>query len=211
MCAKRTIDKAIIKKAGGNKQTGQDDSMLWAEVAKTITPANREDVLFSDPSAKAKPKKPSKSEAKKPVVSGGGVPLKPAIKTKTTVEVRPADLRSSVPVMRAGIDNASARRLTKGTFEIDERLDLHGKTEVQAHKALLQFVQQASRSGARTLLIITGKGSGGQGILRRRVPEWLKDYPLKPHILAISQASGKDGGGGALYIRLRRSRQGDNT
>ena len=209
MCAKRTIDKAIIKKTGRNKERDQDDSTLWAEVAKTITPADRDDVLFTDRGATAKAKKPPKSEAKKPVSADGAVPLKPVIKTKTPPEVRPADLRSSVPVMRAGIDNASARRLTKGSFEIDDRLDLHGKTEAMAHKALLQFVQQASRFGARTLLIITGKGAGGQGVLRRKVPEWLKEYPLKPHILAISQASPKDGGGGALYVRLRRSRQGD--
>ena len=196
MCAKRTKDNA------------QDDSALWAEVAKTITPANREDVLFTETSIKAKAQKPRKSEAQNPL-GAGGAPLKPAIKTNKTAEIRPADLRSSVPVMRAGIDNASARRLTKGSFEIDERLDLHGKTEVMAHKALLQFVQRASRSGARTLLIITGKGAGGQGVLRRKVPEWLKEYPLKPHILAISQASPKDGGGGALYVRLRRSRDSD--
>lgn len=209
MCAKRTIDKAIIKKTGRHKDIGQDDSNLWAEVAKTITPADREDVLFVDPSTKAKSQKPQKAEAKKPVKAGGGGLVKPARAAKANAEVRPADLRSSVPVMRGGIDNASARRLTKGSFEIDERLDLHGKTEVMAHKALLQFVQRASQSGARTLLIITGKGAGGQGVLRRKVPEWLKDYPLKPHILAISQASPKDGGGGALYVRLRRNRQGD--
>ena len=165
--------------------------------------------MLVDPSAKAKAQKPPKSDGKKPAAFGGGAPLKPAIVTNKTAEIHPADLRSSVPVMRAGIDNASARRLTKGTFEIDERLDLHGKTEVMAHKALLQFVQRASRSGARTLLIITGKGASGQGVLRRKVPEWLKDYPLKPHILAISQASPKDGGGGALYVRLRRSRDSD--
>lgn len=209
MCAKRTIDKAIIKKSGRGKDLGQDDSTLWAEVTKTITPADRDDVLFTDPSAKAKPQKPPKSDTKKPATAGAGASLKPAMPPKASAEINPADLRSSVPVMRAGIDNASARRLTKGSFEIDERLDLHGKTEIMAHKALLQFVQRASRSGARTLLIITGKGAGGQGILRRKVPEWLKDYPLKPHILAISQASPKDGGGGALYVRLRRSRQGD--
>ena len=108
--------------------------------------------------------------------------------------------------MRAGIDNASAKRLTKGSFSIDDRLDLHGRSEAQAHKALMQFVQQAARNGARTLLVITGKGAMGQGVLRRKVPEWLKEYPLKSHVLAISQASGKDGGGGALYVRLRRQR-----
>ena len=186
MCAKRT----------------PSDTDLWAEVIKTVTPANREDVLHAQSQQAPSAPKPKKS---KTVAKKSQTLVTNKLPAKVT-EVRPADLRSHVPVMRAGIDNASARRLTKGNFEIDDSLDLHGKTEAMAHKTLLQFVQTASRRGARTLLVITGKGADGKGVLRRKVPEWLKEYPLKPHILAISQASPKDGGGGALYIRLRRSR-----
>ena len=188
MCAKRTID----------------DTDLWAEVTKTVTPAKRDDVM---PLAKTQVKKPASALAEAKKDKKGSSVMKPAIMTQIKAETKPADLRSAQPIMRAGIDNASARRLTKGHFEIDATIDLHGKTEVMAHKALLQFVQNASRQGLRTLLIITGKGARGEGLLRRKVPEWLKDYPLKPHILAISQASPKDGGGGALYVRLRRARQ----
>lgn len=180
-----------------------DDLNLWAEVTKSITPAKRDDVLFPQKNA-AKPS--SGKPPKKATTSAGMKTNSSAQKPSAKSEVKPADLRSSVPVMRAGIDNASAKRLTKGHFTIDETIDLHGKTEAVAHKALLQFVQQASHRGARTLLIITGKGAAGQGVLRRKVPDWLQEYPLKSHILAISQASPKDGGGGALYIRLRRSR-----
>ena len=180
----------------------KDDSDLWAEVTKTVTPAKRDDVLFaSHKPAKAPAKKRLKSTKTNHVPSASQ-----AVKPFTKSEPKPADLRSAIPVMRAGIDNASAKRLTKGHFDIDDTIDLHGKTEAVAHKALLQFVQQASHRGARTLLIITGKGAAGQGVLRRKVPDWLQEYPLKSHILAISQASGKDGGGGALYVRLRRSR-----
>lgn len=182
-----------------------DDTNLWAEVIKTITPAKRDDVLFP-------PEKPVKAKAKsakqsKPLTKASASSLsRPAIKTTQRQQVRPADLRSSVPFMRAGIDNASAKRLSKGHFDIDETLDLHGKTEIMAHKALSQFVVSAHRRGVRTLLIITGKGDKGQGLLRRKVPEWLKEDPLKPLILALSQANPKDGGGGALYVRLRRQR-----
>ncbi len=190
MCAKRTID----------------DTNLWAEVAKTITPANREDVLprqttSKTPKAKAGRKTKSKTQPQASQI---------ATKQAPSPQNNPADLRSKAPVMRAGIDNASARRLTKGHFEIDDTIDLHGKTEAMAHKALLQFIQSANRRGARTLLIITGKGAAGMGVLRRKVPEWLKEYPLKPLILAISQASPRDGGGGALYVRLRRARDLDS-
>ena len=176
-----------------------DDSTLWAKVTSTVTPAKRDDVLISQPAMAKKP--PQKAKKSKAVGTAGS--LKPVIKTT----IVPADLRSSVPVQRAGIDNASARRLTKGNYEIDARLDLHGKTEAEAHKALQQFILSNSRQGARTVLVITGKGAKGQGVLRRKVPEWLHDYPLKPHIIALSYASSKDGGSGALYVRLRRDRQ----
>ena len=188
MCAKRTID----------------DNNLWAEVTKTITPANRDDVLPRTTTAKTAKLKAALSKKTKTAIS----PAPKGAKQAPSVQINPADLRSKAPVMRAGIDKASARRLTKGHFDIDDTIDLHGKSEAMAHKALLQFVQSANRQGARTLLIITGKGAAGQGVLRRKVPEWLKEHPLKPLILAISQASPKDGGGGALYVRLRRARDG---
>ena len=57
-------------------------------------------------------------------------------------------------------------------------------------------------------LIITGKGREGHGILRQKVPLWLKDTPLCHHLNAISYAQPKDGGTGALYIRLKRQREG---
>lgn len=181
----------------------KDDTDLWAEVIKSVTPAKRDDVLFKPTKASKKIPQTAKPKKAQALVKPA---LQTSIKPETATQIRPADLRSARPVMRAGIDNASARRLTKGAFEIDDTLDLHGKTEAAAHKVLLHFVQSASRRGLRTLLIITGKGARGEGILRKKVPEWLKDYPLKPHILAISQASPKDGGGGALYVRLRRNR-----
>lgn len=184
-----------------------DDHDLWAEVTKTVTPADREDVM---PLAK-QPRHPSeakntakKARQKKAPVTSAHRPI--ASKSTLGTPVHPADLRSAEPYMRAGIDNASARRLVKGVFEIDDQIDLHGQTEAQAHRQLQQFILRASSRQLRTLLIITGKGAQGMGVLRRKVPEWLKDEPLKSHILAISQASPKDGGSGALYVRLRRQR-----
>jgi DNA-nicking Smr family endonuclease len=184
-------------------QDETDDAALWAKLTKTVTPADREDVLFQ---TKAKPQgKPLGKAAAKPkakLTDDGKAVVKPAVKTMAM----PADLRAKRPELRAGIDNASARRLTKGSFTIDGSIDLHGRTEATAHQALVRFIQQAVQQEARTLLVITGKGAKGQGILRRKVPEWLKDYPLKAHILAFSEASPKDGGSGAYYVRLRRKR-----
>ena len=96
--------------------------------------------------------------------------------------------------------------MKRGGFEIDASLDLHGLTLARAHQRLVRFIEQAESRQFRTLLIITGKGRAGEGVLRREVPVWLKQPPLADRILALEQATGQDGGGGALYVRLRRQR-----
>jgi DNA-nicking Smr family endonuclease len=52
--------------------------------------------------------------------------------------------------------------------------------------------------------VITGKGALGDGVLRRRVPEWLAEAPLRSLIAGISEAHRRHGGGGALYVAIRR-------
>ena len=64
--------------------------------------------------------------------------------------------------------------------------------------------------GKRTLLVVTGKGAGGddpyaeRGVLRRSVPHWLRMPELRPLVVGFEEAAHHHGGGGALYIRLRR-------
>ena len=90
---------------------------------------------------------------------------------------------------------------------IEDRLDLHGLTQEQARKEVKAFIGSAVLNNLRHVLIITGKGRDGHGVLREKVPEWLKDSPLCFQINAISYAQPKDGGKGALYIRLKRQRE----
>ena len=83
--------------------------------------------------AKTTAKKPQpKNTSKKAPATSAQRPI--ASKSTLGMPVHPADLRSAEPYMRAGIDNASARRLVKGVFEIDDQIDLHGQTEAQAHR-----------------------------------------------------------------------------
>jgi DNA-nicking Smr family endonuclease len=89
---------------------------------------------------------------------------------------------------------------------IDRRLDLHGMTQERAHAALDRFVRGAWTDGARMLLIITGKGSDGEGVLRRSLPQWLNAGEHAPRVLRMETAQPKHGGGGAFYVLLRRQR-----
>ncbi len=93
---------------------------------------------------------------------------------------------------------------------IEGRLDLHGMTRERAHHALTAFLHRAHDRGARCVLVVTGKGMGrdGGGVLRRDVPHWLNQTGLRRMVLGIAHAQPRDGGEGALYVLLKRRREG---
>ncbi len=109
-------------------------------------------------------------------------------------------------------DGATERKIRRGTIPIDARLDLHGMTRERAHGCLIRFLIRARESGARCVLVITGKGRNGNageescGVLRRHVPEWLKDERLKKIVLEAQPAHPRDGGSGALYVLLKKNK-----
>ena len=172
-----------------------DDAAVWERLTQGVKAYEPElPFVRLAKSPKAKPK-----QARCAKVTPSDRPLSASKKAS-----QPIDLRSGE---KAGIDGATRRRLAQGQIPIEARLDLHGLTAAQAERRLARFVDQAARTGARCVLVITGKGSEGKGVLRRLVPLWLKTPPLSGQILAISQARQADGGGGALYVMLRRKRQ----
>lgn len=120
----------------------------------------------------------------------------------------PATATSSQPIELgrfAGIDRANAERLKRGQRRIEARLDLHGLSQDEAHRALLGFVRAARAAGKRCVLVITGRGRLGGGVLKEAVPRWLNEAEFRLHLLAISTAQPRDGGAGALYVMLRRN------
>ncbi len=115
----------------------------------------------------------------------------------------------------SGLDRATETRLRRGQRTPDAVLDLHGMTANRAHNALNRFISQSRTAGHRMVLIVTGKGAVGAprdfgdpapGVLRREVPVWLATPPLAPMIVNVTQAHPKHGGGGALYVYLKKIR-----
>jgi DNA-nicking Smr family endonuclease len=110
-----------------------------------------------------------------------------------------------------GLDKRTREKLSGGEMAIEARLDLHGMTQDEAHRALGAFIRGARAAGRRCVLIVTGRGSGkgvGGGVLKNAVPRWLDEPAFRPHVLAIATAQPRDGGAGALYVMLRRTRGG---
>jgi DNA-nicking Smr family endonuclease len=108
------------------------------------------------------------------------------------------------------------QRVARGRDAIDDRIDLHGMTQTQAHGALLRFLRRAQANDAKIVLIVTGKGSRSgagnaagdsaseRGVLRRQVPLWLALPEFRPFVVGFEDAHVSHGGQGALYVRLRR-------
>ena len=100
--------------------------------------------------------------------------------------------------------------------------DLHGLAASNARLRLSGFLSSARARGDRLVLVVTGKGASPfarhtlhgdshyhaperQGRLRRLVSEWLHEAEFREHVLGFQPAHPKHGGGGAYYVRLRRS------
>lgn len=105
-----------------------------------------------------------------------------------------------------GIDRRTGLRLKRGQIPVENRLDLHGHSQVQAYDALCRFVESSRKSSMRCVLVITGKGSVREetGVIRKMLPFWINQSAIRSHVLAIDKAQPKDGGSGAFYLFLRR-------
>jgi DNA-nicking Smr family endonuclease len=113
------------------------------------------------------------------------------------------------PLPLAALGRRMRTRVARGKEDIDGRLDLHGLTQSEAHKALLSFLRSAHARGARLVLVITGKGGRGdgeRGVLRRQVPQWLSLAEFRPLVIGFENAHIAHGGEGALYVRVRRKK-----
>ncbi|MEM6762358.1 MAG: Smr/MutS family protein [Pseudomonadota bacterium] len=103
------------------------------------------------------------------------------------------------------LDRKERRKLARDPSRIEGRIDLHGMTQAEAHAALHRFVLGSAASGQRIVLVITGKGRGGEGagILRRAVPHWLTGKDLRRVVAGYGAAHPHHGGAGAIYVRLK--------
>ena len=95
------------------------------------------------------------------------------------------------------------------------KFDLHGFTLNNANKKIKEIIEFCLENKFKEILLITGKGIHSKndkdifvskefGKLKYSVPDYLKSNPeLNKYILSINDAESKDGGEGALVIKLK--------
>jgi DNA-nicking Smr family endonuclease len=171
----------------------RDDELdLWKGVTRSIAPLHRRKSLDTVPAADARPA--AKAAGKRKATPAPAETVRPT---------------APLPAL-APIDRRAKQRLARGIEPIDARLDLHGRTQSEAHAALLGFLRGAQARDARNVLVITGKGGrdigGERGVLKRQVPQWLALPEFRKLVVGFEPAHVAHGGEGAFYVRLRRAR-----
>ena len=94
------------------------------------------------------------------------------------------------------------------------KFDLHGFTLEEANSKVKEIIEHCIKNKFRELLLITGKGihsssdedayiSKSLGKLKYSVPEFIKTSELSKFVVSINDAKKKDGGEGAIIIKLK--------
>ena len=219
-------------KRGGRPLLTPDDTSLWQRIAASIDARRQGKPRVPD--VEAPPAGPPGTHST-PQTQPTPRPTKlsrppdappPATPYRKGTQQRPGAGSYSTPAPPPAVpavDRRKARRIASGAIEIQARLDLHGLTQTVGHARLVAFLQSSAAQGLRTVLVITGKGASRQpsslrggwrededvGVLRRSVPRWLAEAPLRALVIGSQVAAPRHGGEGALYVLLRRGRQRD--
>ena len=177
-----------------------DELELWRHVAQSVRPIKSKR-RPAPPKEAAPSVPPGKAKSAKSVV-----PAAPPVKPQPAVPTKPHELTHG---LSHGIDRRQAERFRKGKLTIEGKIDLHGRTQQDAHDDLLAFLRRAHAAGKRNVLVVTGKGmtTSKTGILRQAVPRWLNEPSFRMLVLAFDYAEPQHGGEGALYVLLKRMRE----
>ena len=168
-----------------------DEAELWARVTSTIRPLSREPLKVEQ-------------QTDVPVAASVAPPQKPKVSQPKRQAPPPAPLRPG-----STLDGTWDRKLRSGSVQPDRVVDLHGLNLDSAWRTIDTALERAEDAGDRVILLITGHHRSGEppvqrGRIRAAVHDWLAVSRHAGRIAAVRGAHPRHGGGGSLYIVLRR-------
>lgn len=185
------------------KDLTPEDHRIWARVSGSVTPPKTRKAARVTPGAilPDEPLKPETIKAPRPPVLG---------KPKTSTKIRNAAATPAKPVHtppRAApeeLEPRRQRRLSRERDPIEASIDLHGFGRFEAEDQLRAFLAQSQARGLRAVLVVTGQGRRGGGIIRASIHEWLQGHALRGVVSGFAMAHRRHGGDGAIYVTLKR-------
>jgi len=197
--------KGPPKKTSGDLTS--EDRRIWARVSGSVTPPRLRKAARVIPGGPLPADPPASLRVARtpPKVPG---PLKPAAKAAPgPAPSGPAAPSVALPVARGApeaLEPRRQRRLSRERDPIEDRIDLHGFGRFEAEDQLRAFLAGARARGLKSVLVITGQGRRGGGVIRASVHEWLQSPALRPVVSGFASAHRRHGGDGAIYVTLRK-------
>jgi DNA-nicking Smr family endonuclease len=191
-----------------------DERELWQRVARATRRLQPAKAPVADTRKAPVPDPGAPPPAVIATPSAGARRLQGASRPPVTTDLAP-DRSEALAAAPVRMDKKLHARMTRGKLAPEARIDLHGLTLAAAQPELQRFIAASYARGLRLVLVITGKGRSAQpddtpamprpaGVLRRSVPAWLRMAPLSGMVLDIREAHVSHGGGGAIYVYLRK-------
>ncbi|CAN5222020.1 Smr/MutS family protein [soil metagenome] len=200
----RSGSKAPVSKAP--KGLTSDDRRLWARVTGSVTPPKARKPLRMTPGAVEPPDSTADASSAAPTRRSGPKP--------SPAGIAKAELPSvlAMPTMKPqakrlppeALEPRRQRRLSREREPIEARFDLHGFGRFEAEDQLRAFLTSAQARGLRAVLVITGQGRLGGGVIRASVHEWLQSAALRGVVSGFAISHRRHGGDGAIYVTLKR-------
>ena len=195
--------------------TSEDDRRIWGRVTATVTPPAQRKAARVTPGAvlPAVDDAPALTTPPQRGVAGqkraaaltpasAGRSTTPASLPRAPEAARPLIAPRAQPAPEE-LEPGRKRRLTRERDPIEARIDLHGFGRFEAEDQLRGFLIGCQMRGLRSVLVITGQGRRGGGIIRASVHEWLTGPHLRGVVSGFAPAHRRHGGDGALYVTLK--------
>ena len=190
----------------GPPASSDDDKRIWARVTGTVTPPARRKAarvtpgaVLPDPETPLVAAQPARGVAGKKRNTPDQTPSFEALGIITPAQPAPTRARPTPEEL----EPRRQRRLSRERDPIEARIDLHGFGRFEAEDQLRGFLISCQMRGLRSVLVITGQGRRGGGIIRGSVHDWLTGPHLRGVVSGFASAHRRHGGDGALYVTLK--------
>ncbi|MDO9609507.1 MAG: Smr/MutS family protein [Brevundimonas sp.] len=127
--------------------------------------------------------------------------------TARQADAQPSTARPTASRVRSAPEDLEPRRkqrLSRERDPIEARIDLHGFGRFEAEDQLRGFLTSCQARGMRAVLVITGQGRLGGGVIRASFGEWMQSPGLRSVVSGFTVAHQRHGGNGAFYVTLKR-------
>jgi DNA-nicking Smr family endonuclease len=179
----------------GHDDVGEEDIALFRQTVGPVRPIRQDSVVSHPEKPKPNPMQSVADEQQTLVDMAMGLHEPETFETGEELYFK-----------RDGVQSRLFQKLKRGQIRVECELDLHGMTIAVAKQALCQFLAKAQATNRRCIRVIHGKGRGSkQGIpvLKGKLNYWLQQ---RDEILAYCSARQVDGGTGAVYVLIKKSK-----